>query len=169
MRKDAKGIMGAFVADEPYVNYVPTMTGGIGAMDLFRFYRDYFIPSNPASLNLKLISRTIGTDRIVDEMYVKFRHTQQMPWILPGVPPTNKEVEIAIVSIVKIRGGKLVHEHVYWDQASVLVQVGLLDPENVPKEMRSKGMEELPVNDREAARKVLDPESEPSNELLDGW
>lgn len=64
---------------EPYVNHIPTMTGGIGYKDLHRFYRDYFIPGNPPSLKMKLLSRTVGTDRVVDEMYMSFEHTQVMP------------------------------------------------------------------------------------------
>ncbi len=91
------------------------MTGGNGYHDLHRFYQDYFIPGNPPSLKMKLISRTIGTDRVVDEMFMSFRHTQEVPWILPGVAPTDRLVEVALVAIVCIRGGKLYREHIYWD------------------------------------------------------
>jgi hypothetical protein len=156
------------VAD-PYVNHVPTMTGGIGKKDLYRFYKEFFSPSLPPSMNIRLISRTIGTDRVVDEMYVSLRHTQEIPWLLPGVPPTNKTVEIVLVSIVAIRGGKIVSENMYWDQASVLVQVGLLDPKLVPDAMKSKGLRRLPVTGAEAARKVLDVEAQPTNELISKW
>ena len=96
----------------PYVNHVPTLTGGIGKKNLRRFYKDFFIPSNPESLTMRLISRTIGATQVVDEMIVSFKHTQEMPWMLPGVPPTDKDVEVALVSVVSIRGGKLYHEHV---------------------------------------------------------
>jgi hypothetical protein len=151
------------------VNYVPTMTGGIGTEELLSFYRDYFIPNNPPSLVVKLVSRTIGVDRVVDEMVVSFTHTQIMPWILPGVPATGKTVRVAMVSAVCVRGGKLVHERVYWDQAGVLVQVGLLDPKLVPEGFREKGLERLPVCGEEAAVKVLDFESRPTNEMVAGW
>ncbi|KAL9042250.1 MAG: hypothetical protein Q9180_000738 [Flavoplaca navasiana] len=161
--KDAKATMATMV-HEPYVNHVPTMTGGIGYKDLHRFYQDYFIPGNPPSLTMKLISRTVGTDRIVDEMFIRFHHTQEVPWMLPGVAPTNKLVEVAIVAIVCIRGGKLYHEHIYWDQATVLVQVGLLDPK-----LGGKGFNRLPVVDSAGARKVLDEANAPSNELISGW
>ncbi len=154
---------------QPYVNYVPTMTGGIGKQDLHRFYHDFFISSNPSSLNLRLISRTSGADRVIDEFVVSFRHTQEMPWILPGVPPTNKLVQVAMVSVVCVRAGKLYHEHLYWDQASVLVQTGLLDPKMVPDHMKRKGMKSLPVRGIESAKKVLDEESQPSNELIPDW
>ncbi|KAI4238117.1 MAG: hypothetical protein LQ349_001320 [Xanthoria aureola] len=161
--KDAEATMATMV-EEPYVNHIPTMTGGIGYKDLHRFYRDYFIPGNPPSLKFKLISRTVGTDRVVDEMFLSFRHTQEVPWMLPGVAPTNKLVEVALVAIVCIRGGKLYHEHIYWDQATVLVQVGLLDPK-----LSGKGFNRLPVVDNLGARKVLDEANAPSNELIPDW
>jgi hypothetical protein len=157
------------MVERPYVNYVPTMTGGVGQKELHRFYKDFFIPGNPPSLKVKLVSRTIGADRVVDELFVSFKHTQEVPWILPSVPPTNQSVEVALVSVVCMRGGKLSHEHIYWDQASVLLQVGLLEAEHIPNKMRHLGLEILPVAGREAARKVLDEGSEPSNEMIDDW
>ena len=168
MTKDPAATMRTMV-DEPYVNHIPTLTGGIGQKDLFVFYRDYFIPSNPPSLVMKLVSRTVGTDRVVDEMIISFKHTQEVPWMLPDVPPTNKQVHVALVSVVCIRGGKLYHEHIYWDQASVLVQVGLLDPKLVPENMKAKGLKRLPVYGKETAEKILDESSQPSNELLSSW
>ncbi|KAL2358601.1 hypothetical protein BJ546DRAFT_834294 [Cryomyces antarcticus] len=164
--KDAAATMATMVA-EPYVNHVPTLTGGVGQAALFRFYRDHFIPGNPPSLTMQLVSRTIGVDRVVDEMVLAFRHTQEMAWMPPGVPPTDRDVEIALVSVVCIRGGELYHEHIYWDQASVLVQVGLLDPKVVPQGMRDRGMMRLPVVGAESARKVLDEKSVPSNGLME--
>ena len=88
--------------------------------------------------------------------------------MLPEVPPTNKSVEVPVVSIVSIRGGKLYQEQLYWDQASVLVQIGLLDPKLVPSDMKRRGLQRLPVAGREAAEKVLDEESHPSNTLISG-
>ncbi|MCJ1406111.1 hypothetical protein MMC19_000176 [Ptychographa xylographoides] len=163
--KDADATMKTMV-DEPYVNHIPTLTGGIGQKDLRRFYNDYFIPNNPPSMKMRLLSRTIGTDRVVDEMHVYFRHTLEIPWVLPGVEPTNKEVEVALVSVVCIRGGKLYHEHIYWDQATVLVQVGLLDPKFVPRGVSAK---RLPVVDASGARKARDETSVNSNDLIEGW
>lgn len=151
------------------MNGVPTMTGGIGRNELFVFYRDYFIPKSPPSLHIKLVSRTIGTDQVVDEMIISFKHTQEVPWLLPGVQATNKIVHVAVVSIVASRGGKLVHEHLYWDQASVLVQVGLLDPKLVPEAFKKQGLKRLPVFGSETAAKVLDENSQPSNGLISGW
>ncbi|KAH8880945.1 dienelactone hydrolase [Thozetella sp. PMI_491] len=156
----------------PHVTHIPTLTGGIGAAELERFYSQFF--SNPPTMKLTLLSRTLGGDRVVDEVHVRFKHTQSMPWILPGVPPTNKRVEILVVSIVALRGGKLFHEHVYWDQASVLLQVGLLDPKLLPEAARNTGVERLPVIGREAARRVPrgwdpDEEGEADNELIPEW
>lgn len=123
---------------------------------------------------LTLLSRTIGVDRVVDEIHVQFKHTHEMPWILPGVPATNKKVEIIVVSIVTLRGGKLYHEHLYWDQASVLIQTGLLDPKLVPEAANKLGVEKLPVVGRAAARRLLsgsdgDDEGEADNALIPGW
>jgi len=153
--RDAAATMKTMVA-EPYVNHVPTMTGGFGQRDLHRFYRDFFIPTNPSDMRNIPISQTVGADRVVNEGILCFTHDRRIDWLLPGVEPTGKYVEVALVGIITFRGGKLVHEHIYWDQASVLVQIGLLDP---------KG---LPVCGAEAAQKVRDP-SLPANHLLPDW
>ncbi|RFU81362.1 hypothetical protein TARUN_845 [Trichoderma arundinaceum] len=146
--------------------------GGIGVNELQEFYSRYF--GNPKSLKLILLSRTIGADQIVDEIHVRFKHTQEMPWILPGVPATQKRVQILVVSIVTLRGGKLYHEHVYWDQASVLLQIGALDPNVLPEAARKIGINKMPIVGSEAASRVLkgwDPEEEgeADNELISGW
>jgi SnoaL-like domain len=172
--KDAEATMQTMVA-EPYVNHVPTMTGGIGYDDLKRFYAKFFIPGNPPDMKMKLLSRTVGTDRVVDELYISFTHTQEVPWMLPGVPATGKSVDVIVVAVVCIRGGKLYHEHIHWDQASVLVQVGLLDPLLVPKTFKTtqegaeKEVDELPVVGAEGALKVVDEEDGESNLLIRGW
>ena len=168
--KKVDPLMQTFVAHPtPYVNYTPTMTGGIGEAELKRFYRDYFLTSSPPSFHMRLISRTIGVDRIVDELYIQFKHTCIMPWILPGVKPTNKKVEVVIVSIVGMRAGKVWHERVYWDQASVLFQIGLIDPDEVNEEQKESGLEMLPVSGSEAARKIMDVECEEGNDMIDDW
>lgn len=172
--KDAEATMQTMVA-EPYVNHVPTMTGGIGYSDLKRFYADFFIPGNPPDTKMKLLSRTVGTDRVVDELLASFTHTKEVPWMLPGVPATGKRVDIIIVAVVCIRGQKLYHEHIHWDQASVLVQVGLLDPLLVPatfkttKKGAEKEVDELPVVGPEGALKVVDEENGESNLLIPDW
>ncbi len=153
--RDADETMRTMVA-KPYVNHVPVMTGGTGFEDLRRFYRHHFISRMPKDTNMTPVSRTIGADRVVDEMIFRFTHDQEIDWMLPGIKPTGRKVEIPLIAIVNFRGGKLYHEHIYWDQASVLVQLGLLDP---------KG---LPVAGRETAAKVLD-ETLPSNSLMARW
>jgi SnoaL-like domain len=172
--KDAEATMQTMVA-EPYVNHVPTMTGGIGHRDLKRFYAEFFIPGNPPDMKMKLLSRTVGTDRVVDELHTSFTHTKEVPWMLPGVPATGKRVDVIIVAVVCIRGGKLYHEHIHWDQASVLMQIGLLDPQLVPNTFTSieqgaeKEIDELPVVGPEGALKVVDEEDGESNLFLRGW
>lgn len=143
----------ATMVAQPYVNHIPTMTGGVGHDMLAHFYQHHFVNSNPPDTTLIPISRTIGATQIVDEMLFCFTHTCQMDWMLPGLAPTGKRVEIPLVAIVKFRGDKLYHEHIYWDQASVLVQIGKLDPAG------------LPVAGIDTGRKLLD-ESLPSNGLM---
>ncbi|KAB8333211.1 ester cyclase [Scytonema tolypothrichoides VB-61278] len=144
----------ATMVEDAYVNDIPVMTGGVGKPALREFYSKYFIPQMPPDMELTPISRTIGTDQLVDEMMVKFTHTIRMDWMLPGIAPTGKRVEVAVVAIVRFRDGKLAHEHIYWDQASVLVQLGLLDPGT------------LPVVGIDSARKAINPNL-PSNTLID--
>src|SRR5438445_4460598 len=122
----------ATMVDDAYVNHIPTLTGGVGKNELREFYSTRFIPQMPPDTELTPVSRTIGTDQLVDEMVFKFTHTIQMDWLLPGLAPTGKRVEVPLVAIVRFRDGKLAHEHIYWDQASVLVQLGLIDADTLP-------------------------------------
>ncbi|MBM0744364.1 nuclear transport factor 2 family protein [Phormidium sp. CLA17] len=144
----------ATMVEDAYVNHIPVMTGGVGKPALREFYSKYLIPQMPPAMELTPISRTIGTDQLVDEMVAKFTHTVWMEWILPSVAPTGKRVEVPLVAVVQFRDGKLAHEHIYWDQASVLVQVGLLDPGT------------LPVVGVDSARKAINPNL-PSNTLIE--
>ncbi|TWT57368.1 SnoaL-like polyketide cyclase [Thalassoglobus neptunius] len=151
--KDSIASCGTMV-DEPYVNHVPTLAGGKGREHLEYFYANYFIPRNPPDVETELISRTVGQDRFVDEFVFRCTHSRQIDWLLPGVPPTNRRLELVLVVIISFENGKMKEEHIYWDQASALVQVGLLDPS------------QLPVVGAEAAHKMLDPDSVPSNGLI---
>ncbi len=139
---------------DAYVNHVPVLTGGVGHKQLREFYSQRFIPQMPPDTKMTPISRTIGADRVVDEMVFEFTHTIKMDWMLPGLAPTGRHVKVPLVVIVHFRDGKLAHEHIYWDQASVLVQLGLLDSSK------------LPVAGVESAEKVLDP-SLPANRLME--
>jgi carboxymethylenebutenolidase len=141
------------MTNDAYVNHVPVMTGGVGHNELREFYSKRFIPQMPPDTGMTPVSRTIGVDRIVDEMIFEFTHTIRMDWMLPGVEPTGKHVRVPLVVIIHFRGGLLAHEHIYWDQASVLAQLGLIDEEH------------LPVAGVATAEKVLDA-TLPSNELM---
>jgi carboxymethylenebutenolidase len=143
----------ATMVEDAYVNHIPVLTGGVGRDELREFYSKRFIPQMPPDTEMIPVSQTIGNDQLVDEMVIKFTHTIRMDWMLPGVAPTGKRVEVPLVAIVRFREGKLAHEHIYWDQASVLVQIGLID------------VDKLPVAGVESARKVLDP-TLPANELM---
>jgi carboxymethylenebutenolidase len=153
--RDVDATMATMVA-EPYVNHIPTMTGGYGYRELHRFYKHHFIPKSPKDIRNIPVSRTVGADRIVNEGVLCFTHDTEIDWMLPGVKPTGKYVEVPIVGIITFRGDKLVHEHIYWDQASVLVQIGLLEPAG------------LPVSGVESAKKVLEP-GRPANTLMASW
>ena len=141
----------ATMTDDPYVNHVPTMTGGVGARELRRFYARHFITVNPDDMEVVPISRTVGEDRLVEEMVIRFTHSRRIDYFLPGVAPTHRKLEVPGVVIAQFRDGKLAHEHIYWDQASVLVQAGPLEVGN------------LPIAGVEVA--VLDPKL-PSNSLM---
>ena len=143
----------ATMVEDAYVNHIPVLTGGVGRDELREFYSKRFIPQMPPDTEMTPVSRTIGEDQLVDEMVFKFTHTIRMDWMVPGVAPTGKQVEVPLVAIVRFKKGKLAHEHIYWDQASVLVQIGLIDAAK------------LPVAGVESARKVLDP-SLPANALM---
>ena len=139
----------ATMVEDAYVNHVPVLTGGFGKDALRIFYSRDFIPSMPPDTTLTPVSRTVGENQLVDEMIFSFTHTQEIPWMLPGIVPTHRRVEVPLVAIVRFKEGKLAHEHIYWDQASVLKQIGLLtDPA-------------LPVFGAETARKVMDPQFNP--------
>jgi carboxymethylenebutenolidase len=142
----------ATMTAEPYVNEVPLMIGARGRSELHDFYANHFLSQIPPDMEMVSVSRTVGQDRVVDELIMRFTHSIRMDWLLPGIPPTGKRVEPPFVVIVQFEGDKLAHEHLYWDQASVLVQVGLLD-------------RTLPVRGGETAAQVLNP-TQPMNDLI---
>ena len=136
----------ATMSDNPHLHNVANMMGGVGRQGVRDFYRNHLVGKFfPPDVKMVNVSRTIGTDQIVDEVVISFTHTRAIDWMLPGVPPTGKRVEMAVAVIVGVKDGKITHEHIYWDQASVLVQIGLLNPAR------------LPVCGAESARKVLNP------------
>jgi len=134
----------ATMVGEPLINEVPVMIGGDGKEEVYDFYAKYCLPQIPPDFEIVPVSRTIGQGRLVDEIVLRFTHTISMDWMLPGIPPTGKRVEVAFVVVVQFDADKMVHEHLFWDQASVLVQLGLLQPGS------------LPVVGAEGARSLLD-------------
>ena len=136
----------ATMSDTPHLNHVPTMAGGVGRDSVRAFYRDHLVGKFfPPDVKIVNVSRTVGEDRVVEELFISFTHTTVIDWLLPGVAPTGKAVEMAVAVIVGFKGDKISHEHIYWDQAGVLVQIGLLNPAG------------LPVTGAESARKVANP------------
>jgi carboxymethylenebutenolidase len=144
----------ATMAREPHVHHVPTITGGTGTDGVREFYERHFIGQWPDDTKTHQISRTVGENQVVDELVMAFTHDRELEIMLPGVPPTGRRIEIPVVVVVGFEDGKVEHEHIYWDQASVLAQAGLLDAAT------------LPVTGAEQAEALLD-QSRPKNELLD--
>jgi len=144
----------ATMTAEPHLTHIPTLTGGTGRAEVERFYRDHFVGHWPDDVQVQSVSRTIGQNRVVDELIVSFTHDREMRVFLPGVAPTGRKVVLAHVVVMGFDEAGLVdYEHIYWDQASLLVQVGLLDPSL------------LPVTGAEQAKRLLDP-SYPANAMI---
>ena len=140
----------ATMSDDPHLNHVPTMAGGVGRSGVRAFYRDHLVGKFfPPDVKMESVSRTVGEDRVVEELFISFTHTTVIDWLLPGVAPTGRAVEMAVAVIVGFKNDKISYEHIYWDQAGVLVQVGLLSPSV------------LPVTGADSARKVLNPKLPP--------
>ncbi|KAJ7122859.1 hypothetical protein C8R44DRAFT_784708 [Mycena epipterygia] len=153
--------MGTMVA-EPYVNHVPTLAGGIGRKQLSAFYRDHFVFNNPKDTSMQSISRTVGSDRVVDEFIFHATHDKQIDWLLPGVPPTGKKFAIPMLGVINIRGDRLYHEHIWWDQGTACMQVGII-PTHVPLDGKTL---RLPIAGIESATLLIDERALPSNEML---
>jgi len=144
----------ATMGNAPHVTHVPTMTGGNGRDNLRHFYKTWFIGHWPENTEIRLVSRTIGEHRLIDELIISFNHDCNMPAILPGVKPTGRKVTIPFVVVVGFdKDDKIEFERIYWDQASMLAQVGLLDKAA------------LPITGAEQVSRLLDP-SLPSNTLI---
>jgi carboxymethylenebutenolidase len=144
----------ATMVDEPYVTHVPTLAGGVGAEEVRHFYGAHFIGTWPDDVTINRVSRTVGADRVVDEMVMEFTHDRVMDTFLPGLAPTGRPVRLPVVVVAGFVDGKVASEHIYWDQASLLVQVGALDGSG------------LPVSGAEQAAKLLHKDL-PSNALIE--
>jgi carboxymethylenebutenolidase len=143
----------ATMTDAPVLTHVPVLTGGNGQEAVRAFYGKYFVGHWPADTSMQQVSRTVGQHQLVDELIMRFTHDVEVPALLPGVKPTGRKVELPVVVVVGFGNGKVAFERIYWDQASLLVQIGLLDPSR------------LPVTGVEQARRLLDP-TLPSNALI---
>ena len=136
----------ATMCDDPHLTNVPTLIGGVGRDGVHKFYRNHLVGKFfPPDVVMENVSRTVGEDSIVEEVFISFTHTAEIEWMLPHVAPTGKKVEMMVAVVAGFKDGKLSYEHIYWDQAGVLVQIGLLDPAG------------LPVVGAESARKIRDP------------
>ncbi|KAH8904910.1 hypothetical protein BR93DRAFT_969748 [Coniochaeta sp. PMI_546] len=161
------------MVEEPYVNHIPTMTGGIGRKNLTSFYAKHFIFSNPDDTELQLISRTVGIDRVVDEFIFSLTHDRVIDWLVPGIPPTGKKLRIPFTAVVNIRGDRLYHEHIAWDQLTVLFQLGLM-PEYLPFPYPVRGHPasgkkleyRVPGAGHEVSDKLVDESAVPSNGMF---
>jgi carboxymethylenebutenolidase len=149
---DLEATMATMSAD-PYVHHVPTITGGNGTEGVRHFYANHFIGQWPDDTETRQVSRTIGENQVVDELVMTFTHDREVEIMLPGVPPTGRRITIPVVVVVRFEDGKVHHEHIYWDQASVLAQAGVLDPAG------------LPLTGSEQAESLAD-QGRPKNELL---
>ena len=143
----------ATMTEGPYVHHVPTITGGYGTAGVRDFYSHHFIGQWPGDTETRQLSRTVGENQVVDELMMTFTHDRPLDIMLPGIPPTGRRIAIPVVVVVGFEDGKVSHEHIYWDQASVLVQAGLLDPSG------------LPVAGSEQAAALVD-QRRPKNDLL---
>ena len=149
--KDADQAVATMTADA-YVNLIPLMIGARGRDAVRDFYAKHFLPQLPPDIEIVPVSRTIGQNQVADELIIRFTHSTRMDWLLPGIAPTGKRVQIPVVAIIRFEGDRIAHEHLYWDQASVLVQLDLLD-------------RALPVRGGEIAAQVQKP-TQPMNELI---
>ena|SRR3990167_4921751 len=150
--KDVDATMATMIA-EPSINNIPTMLGGIGYKEVYHFYKHHFIPFIPKQTEITTISRTIDDDRLVDEQIFRFVHDNKVDFMLPNISPTGKTVAVPLIVIVYIENGKVAKEHIYWDQATVLKQIGLIKDEK------------LPILGKEEAEKMTNHKI-PSNQLL---
>jgi len=151
VQKDADAAI-ATMTDDPVLIHVPVNTGATGREDLRAFYRDIFIPQSPPDFSLELISRSVGQDRLIDEFIVSFTHTVRMDWFAPGIEATGRRLSVPHVGIIEFENGRIRSEHIYWDQATVLKQMGFLD-------------ERLPATGKMQCDRLRDPDA-PVNDLI---
>ena len=124
--KDADAAL-ATMAENPYVFMISSGVARVGRAAVREFYANHFLPQIPPDLEITSVSQTFGDDRLVEEMVMRFTHSIEMDWILPGLRPTERTAEFVLAGVIQFEGGKVAHEHLYWDQATLLFQMGVLD------------------------------------------
>ena len=124
--KDADAAL-ATMTENPYVFLISSGTARVGRAAVHEFYSNHFLSNLPADLELTSLSQTFGDNRIAEEMAVRFTHSIDMDWLLPGLRPTHRRAEFVLAAIIEFEAGKVAHEHLYWDQATLLSQMGVLD------------------------------------------
>lgn len=115
------------MVEAPKVTILANKAGGCGKEAVRAFYADVLIPQWPDDARMDVVNRVVGRNQLVDEIRLSFTHAKQMDWLLPGVPPTDNKVEMDVVIVVRFEDGLIGEERIYWDHATVLRQVGLLD------------------------------------------
>ena len=140
------------MTDNPVLIHVPVNTGATGRMELRRFYKEVFIPQMPSDVELQLLSRSVGQNRLIDEFILRFTHSVRMDWFAPGIEATGCRMAVPHVGIISFENGKISSEHIYWDQATVLTQMGLLD-------------KSLPALGEQQCERLLNPKA-PVNQLI---
>lgn len=149
--KDVDAAM-ATMTDHPVLIHVPNGTGATGKAAVRKFYSEILIPQAPPDIELQLLARSVGQDCIVDEFILRFTHSLRMDWVAPGIEPTGRSLAVPHVAVIAFEDGKIRSEHIYWDQATVLTQLGLLG-------------DDLPVLDSAQCDRLLDADA-PVNQLI---
>ncbi|WP_444910698.1 nuclear transport factor 2 family protein [Microbulbifer sp. TRSA005] len=149
--KDADAAI-ATMTDNPVLIHVPVNTGATGKEPLRNFYRDIFIPQMPADVSLELLTRTVGKHRVIDEFILHLTHSLRMDWFAPGIEATGRKLSVPHVAVIDFDGDKISSEHIYWDQATVLKQMGFLD-------------NQLPIIGKSQCERLLNANAQ-ANELI---
>jgi carboxymethylenebutenolidase len=115
------------MTENPYVFLIASGAARVGRAVVHEFYANHFLPKIPPDLEITSLSQSFGNDRIAEEMVIRFTHAIEMDWLLPGLRPTGQIAEFVLAAIIQFQDGKVAHEHLYWDQATVLSQMGVLN------------------------------------------
>ena len=104
--KDADAAL-ATMTENPYLLMIATGTACVGRAAVREYYADHFLPAIPPDLELESLSQTIGSDRLVEEMVVRFTHTIEMDWLLPTLRPTGQRAEFIVAAVIGFENGKV--------------------------------------------------------------